>query len=391
MTENLYEALEVCLRALETGADIGSVLKLYPHLEADLRPILETMKHAQSLSAPEVPQTALRRGRARVLQVAAEMRASTRKPRRTHFTFTRFATALALTLVFLLGGTGIVNASSGALPGDHLYPVKRSWETVRLWFAFSPEGREELESEYEQERLNEVDELLNENREEVIAFYGILTARDGDYWLVSGVPVQLTANTQLPANPVAVGVPVTVIGRTNAQGFIEAQMIGVLESGVSLPPLRPTELELEDETGEGVHDEGEEAESSYQGEEQSQFYPFEFSGVITSRQGTIWWINNQEVDVSQAEIVGTLLVGDLVTLEGYYAPDGTYVVTKIQLKVLEPQITNSTGNDQNTDESYSDSSEDGKGDSTSEREDDHEDNNKDGGEDSKDGEKEEED
>ena len=341
MTEKLYEALEVCIRALETGADLESVLKLYPQMEAELRPILETMQRARSLSAPEVPEAAMRRGLARVLQHAAGMREAVRKPRRSHFTFRRLATSLALAMVFLLGGTSMVSASSGALPGDNLYPVKRGWETVRLWFAFSPEGREALESKYEQERLNEVDELLNEGREEVIAFYGIVTAQDGDYWLVSGVPVQLTANTQMPVDVVVIGAPVTVVGRTNGQGFIEAQMVGALGAGVSLPPLQP---ELEDESAEGDHNEVEENEGADHGSDTEGYSrTFEFRGVVTSQQGTIWVINGQDVDVSQAEINGVITPGTFVKLEGYYAANGSFVVTKIETKRVDAKKIDATG------------------------------------------------
>lgn len=337
MNEKLYDALEVCNKALETGADIEAVLKLYPQMADELRPILETMVKAQSLSVTSVPEDAIRRGRARVLGRAAEMRESTRRSRRVGFAFRRLATSLVLAFVLLVSITGIVNASSGALPGDNLYPIKRTWEDVRLWLTFSPEGREELESEYEQERLDEIDELLGEGREETIAFYGIITAQDGDYWLVSGVPVQITPRTQLPAEPVAMGAPVTVVGRTNAQGFIEAQMVGALDPGVSLPPLEPTELEVDDEAGEQSEQEGVGPLQPYQGEyefEEHEEQPstFEFRGVVSSQKNGIWIINGQQVDVSQADIIGNVTVGTFVKLEGYYAPDGKFIVTKIELR-----------------------------------------------------------
>lgn len=345
MTEKLYDALDVCIKALETGADIEAVLRLYPQMAGELRPILETMIRAQSLSATTVPDEAIRRGRARVLGHVAAMRETSRRPRKVGFVFRRLATSLALTFVLLLSGTGIVNASSGSLPGDNLYPIKRTWEEVRLWFTFSPEGREELESEYEQERLDEIDELLIEGREETIAFYGIITAQDGDYWLVSGVPVQIITRTQLPAEPVSIGAPVTVVGRTNAQGFIEAQMVGALDPGVSLPPLEPTELETEEEGSKQGEQENGESLSPYQGEyeiEQDEEQPstFEFRGVVSSQKDGIWVINGQQVDVSQADIIGNITIGTFVKLEGYYAPDGKFIVTKIEVR--------KSGNNNNT-------------------------------------------
>jgi len=339
MNEKFYDALEVCIKALETGADLEAVLKLYPQMTDELRPILETMIRAQSLSAISVPEDAIRRGRAHVLRHAAEMRVSSRRSRGFGLVFRRLATSLALSFVLLLSVTGIVNASSGALPGDHLYPVKRTWEDVRLWFTFSPERREELESKYEQERLDEIDVLLVDGREETIAFYGIITAQDGDYWLVSGVPVQITGRTQLPADPVVVGAPVTVVGSTNAQGFIEAQMVGSLGPGVSLPPLEPSELET---GGAESNEQGEHSEQgpieSQQSEEIGTLEPdelphtFEFRGVVSSQKNGDWIINGQQVDVSQANIIGNITVGSFVKLEGYYAPDGKFMVTKIELR-----------------------------------------------------------
>ncbi len=335
MNEKLYDALEVCIKALETGAEIEAVLKLYPQMADELRPILEAMIQAQSLSATSVPEDAIRRGRAHVLGHAAEMRESSRRPRGgVGFVFRRLATSLALSFVLLLSVTGIVNASSGSLPGDNLYPIKRTWEDVRLWFTFSPEGREELESEYEQERLDEIDELLVDGREETIAFYGIITAQDGDYWLVSGVPVQITAGTQLPAKPVAIGAPVTVVGSTNAQGFIEAQMVGALDPGVSLPPLEPSELEAGDKESneQGEQLELPQSEADDDNEQEKLPSTFEFRGVVSSQKNGDWVINGQQVDVSQADIIGTITVGAFVRLEGYYAPDGKFMVTKIELR-----------------------------------------------------------
>jgi hypothetical protein len=140
MNEKLYEALEVCLNALETGVDVESALRLYPQLADELRPVLEASIQAKSLALPSVPGAAKQRGRARVLGHANEMRKAAIKPRQrwAMFAFPRLATSLAIALIFLLSGTGLVSASSGALPGDSLYPVKRSWEDLRCSSSFLP-------------------------------------------------------------------------------------------------------------------------------------------------------------------------------------------------------------------------------------------------------------
>jgi len=247
MNEKFYEALEVCLQDIETGADIETVLQRYPLMADDLRPILETSLRAQSLAATSVPEDAMRRGRTRVLQHAAHMRESASSSRQSGFAFPRLAVTLALTLIFILSGTGLVRASNGALPGDNLYPVKRTWEDMRLLLVFNPEVRDELEDEFEQERVDEVDELLVEGRHETIAFTGLVTEQKEDMWLVSDIPVKITPDGKLPIDPVTVGASVMVEGNTNIQGYVEAERIELLQPSISLPPFESVEIENSEE------------------------------------------------------------------------------------------------------------------------------------------------
>lgn len=344
MNEKLNEALEVCLKALETGVNIESVLKLYPHLADGLRPLLEASLQAQSLATPSVPEAALQRGRARVLQHAAEMReaAPKKRRRRSMFAFPRLATSLAIAVIFLLSGTGLVSASSGALPGDNLYPVKRSWEDLRLLFIFSPEEREGLESEFEQERLDEISELLTQGRHEPIALKGLVTAQSNDTWKVSGITVMITSTSQLPADTIAIGTPVIVIGHTNAQGFVEVDTLEILSPGASLPPLEPSFLEssVEEESQEHVE------EPELSGDEQSdemEKKTYKFQGVVESMDGNIWTINGQRVNVESAESTDAISAGALVEFEGYYSITREFIVTKIEVKAIR-SITDDPSN-----------------------------------------------
>lgn len=266
MSEKLYEALEVCLSALEAGADLGSVLERFPDMKDDLRPLLETSRQARMLAVSEVPEMALRRGKAHVLRHAARMREASARPQkhRAIFGFPRLATLLGLALIFLFSGTGLVRASGGALPGDNLYPVKRTLEDVRLLLVFSPQSREELEGEFEQERLHEVDELLAEGRHETIAFKGVVTDQNGDLWVVSGVPVQITPESRLPGTPVTVGTAVMLQGRTNARGFVEAEYIELLGSNILLPTSVPTEIETNEDNSNHNNSGPEENDNGHQ-------------------------------------------------------------------------------------------------------------------------------
>ena len=359
MNERLYEALEVCLNALETGADIEAVLNLYPQFADELRPILEASIQARSLALPAVPEAAKRRGRARVLGRAAEMRKAAPKPRRhwSVFAFPRLAASLAIALIFLLSGTGLVSASNGALPGDNLYSVKRSWEDLRLFFMFSPEQRVGLESEFEQERLDEISELLAKGRKETIAFAGLVTAQNSQEWQVSGITVMLTPSSHMPADAVSVGAPVMVIGHTNAQGFVEVDTLEPLGSGVSLPPLEPSQMEAS--TIEEQHDQGNAptVNNGNQQPEQLGNMTYDFQGVVESKNGNIWTINGQPVNVEFAENKSPVSVGVLVEFEGYYSVDGQFIATKIEVKssgLFKKEPLNSSGKDIGNDKSKSD-------------------------------------
>jgi len=348
MTEKLYEALEVCIKALETGAEIEAILQLYPQMAEELRPILETLIRAQSLAIPSIPEDAMQRGRARVLRHAAKMRKSARSPKRhwSMFALPRLATSIALALVFiLLSSTGLVSASNGALPGDNLYPVKRSWEDLRLLFIFSPAGREGLESEFEQERLDEISMLLSEGRKATIAFAGLVTAKDTTQWKISGITVMITPSSHLPVNPVSVGAPVMVIGHTDAQGFVEVDTLEELGPGTSLPPLEPSDMELSD-VEESQSPVGESENNGDQKTEQEGSATFEFQGVVEAMNGNIWTINGQRVNVEFAENKGPVSNGVIVEFEGYYSIDGQFIVTKIEVKssgLLKKDQLNSSG------------------------------------------------
>jgi hypothetical protein len=267
------------------------------------------------------------------MQHATEIRkpAPRARDRWSIFAFPRLASSLAITFILLLSGTGLVSASNGALPGDNLYPVKRSWEGLRLLFVFSPEEREGLESEFEQERLDEISELLIDGRKETIAFAGLVTAQNTSEWKVSGITVMVTASSRLPADPVPVGAPVMVIGHTNAQGFVEVDTLETLGPGASLPPLGPSHMESveaeepENHAGEPEHDVA-------GGPAQLGNLSYEFKGVVESLSGNIWTINGQQVNVEFAEKTSPVSVGMLVEFEGYYSIGGQFIVTKIEVK-----------------------------------------------------------
>ena len=154
---NLFDALEFCLQEMERGAEIESVLARFPEYAEELRPILKTAAKAQKMAVITPDADVARRSRARVMQHAAELReshVSSRHPRNVIPLFQRLAISFGLAAIFLLSGSGLLSASASALPGEQLYPVKRGWENIRLFFIFDSEARALLEDEFENERLH---------------------------------------------------------------------------------------------------------------------------------------------------------------------------------------------------------------------------------------------
>jgi len=359
MSERLFDALETCLQALEQGETIDAALARFPALAADLRPILETSLHARTLGGLPLPEGIQHRGRARLLQRAAEMREAKHAPRRSWLVqFRPLAVALML-VVFFLSGTGLVRASTTSLPGDNLYPVKRTWEDVRLLFTFEKVQRVNLEMEYETERLGEIGELLAEGRIEPISFSGYVTAQTDSQWTVSGIPVAITAQTVLSGEPVTVGTAVTVYGMTTLAGSVEAHSINTVPAGTPIPTPKPEDENEpdDDEGGESLQETEPRASSDNEandsGQDSQSGEKSKVEGVIQSISGDIWIINGQSVDVNGAEIVGAPAPGATVTIEGYVDANGVFVATKVILG-----NSGGSGSDDNSDSLDGDSNDD---------------------------------
>ena len=310
--------------------------------------MLEASLAAHTLTSNVPPAAIQQRGRARLLQHAAEMREAQHGANGRSFRSLRMVgVSLVLVAIFLMSGTGLVRASSGALPGDQLYPVKRTWEDVRLWFVFNPEAREQLESKYERERIDEIDELFAEGRNAHVNFSGVVTVQNPDRWLVSGVSVGITSQTKLPSEPIGLNANVMVSGHTNASGYIDADSIQLLPAGTimplnepedhndsdgkgsedsSVPTMNATEKPTQPESDQDQSDD--ENGSSKSG---SSLLTSKVQGSVQSKQGSIWTINGKRVDTSNLENTNKIPLGALVKVEGYFTADGQFVASSIEI------------------------------------------------------------
>ena len=264
-TEPLFDALEICLQALDEGVAVESCLVLYPDLADELRPILVAAVQARAAAVTEVPVDAARRGKARVLQAAAEMREQQmavpgqpvwRKKGLFGARIFRLGVTTILVIAFLLtGGTRLVNASSGALPGDRLYPVKRSWEDFQLAFVRDSQTKAALEHQFDHERVQEIEALYSEKRIEPVNFQGVVESQQTGTWRIAGLNVAIDEETATGAG-INSGAIVRIVGETD-DGVIKAGQItliatpGVTPTAISSPtPASQTLPTLTPETGE---------------------------------------------------------------------------------------------------------------------------------------------
>lgn len=372
----LYEVLEICLNEIERGADVDTVLFRYPEFADELRPILDASAKAKAMAVPVPSQEVVRRNRTKLLQHAAQLRerkAASASRRIWSVPLRRALVTLVVVTMLFASSTGLVRASSGTLPGDNLYPVKRTWEDLRLLFTFNATERETLELEHENERLDELHELFAEGRSAEVDFAGYVTRQSGTEWRVSGITVFILPETRLPKQQVDIGAAVRVHGRVQNAG-VAAMQIKLLPSGSKLPEVEDNELEFEAEKVDDEKQETEEKQGSGAVAEPTivpktvptvipviktpavEYEPEYASvvGTVISIKNNLIVINGIVMDTRFAkEIKGTPSVGTTAKVDGYYDVSGVFIVTKIEFKV-----TDSSGgtdiNNTNTDDGSDD-------------------------------------
>ncbi len=191
------------LQALESGQPIAEILKRYPQNEDELRPILET---AVALSKVRVAHSlaAQAESRQQMLARAAAMSNGADQPPALFVWFRRMTMALSpLLVIFVIVIAGLFFASSVALPGDFLYSTKREVEDLRLSLTTNLFAREELQKSFEEERILEIEQLLESGQQAEVSFSGVIESVNEDTWIVAGLRVSLTSLTEVEGQPIA--------------------------------------------------------------------------------------------------------------------------------------------------------------------------------------------
>ena len=192
----LIEALD----ALDQGETLDAILARHPESAAALRPMLATASALPAFRMTPSEAQKMKSRQAFLQQGAALRQAAQRRPALGFVP--RLATLFAaLSITFAVMGGGAVAASGSALPGDPLYGLKRTVENVRLTFTGSADARATLQAEFNQQRRNETNALLDAGREAEVHFSGPIESIQPDAWIVGGLAVRIDANTQISGQP----------------------------------------------------------------------------------------------------------------------------------------------------------------------------------------------
>ena len=193
------DILDECLdRVLQRGETLEQCLADYPDQADELRPLLQAALETRQAHS-FVPDRDRKRVARQRLFDAVEKRY--RYPGRMPWLsrgWRRWATlATGVFAVFLLGGAGTVAASNDRLPGDPLYPVKRSAEELRLVFTFSRQDKAELHTRLADQRVREMAQLVRKGKPTALTSLGRALDRH----------LSRAAQVALPAAAVAAPVP----------------------------------------------------------------------------------------------------------------------------------------------------------------------------------------
>lgn len=159
-TADAILALEACLEGRRASAAAALEPAVPAHLAEELAPLIELAEGLEALALPR-PSADYRRRLAAAVAAAPAPRSLPRPSRlplglplwRRLWRSTALTAAAAATVVLFLA-TGVTFASANALPGELLYPVKRTVEEARLWLA-SDEAAMGLHLAYADRRLQE--------------------------------------------------------------------------------------------------------------------------------------------------------------------------------------------------------------------------------------------
>jgi hypothetical protein len=245
---DFYAVLDDCLARLRLGEAPEACLADYPEQADRLGPPLALSAELLQLPRLEPAPEIMAQGYEAMMGVVAGERpswtagigslagkllASLGLGQTGRLSFALRAAVLTLVVIFA-SAAFVITASADSLPGDRLYPVKRTWENARLALTLAEPARQALRSEFAEQRREEVQAVLELRRPVIVEFEGRLGSIEADVWLVDGLSVTVGDGTVV-SGVVVVGQEILVRAQAQRDGVLLALEIVGDEDGPPAP------------------------------------------------------------------------------------------------------------------------------------------------------------
>jgi hypothetical protein len=229
--QDLLNALDDCIDRLAAGQNLEDCLSRYPQYASALRPMLEigNLVNRARFSPPEIRES---QDRVRV-RVTEALNTRHRRPRPLLLRTFPLVASFVIIFALALATTSILAESS--LPGDPLYGLKRLTESARLLMLANGA---DLEHQFDQRRIQEVEQLVGQRRAAQVTFEGELEAVNGSAWQVAGLPVRVAPVTPGAASAQP-GDTIEVQASTTVEGEIVATTIRKISGDEPVPTVVP--------------------------------------------------------------------------------------------------------------------------------------------------------
>lgn len=244
MSDSFESILDESISALQAGVPIEEILAEAPDYAAELRPLLyaaAVLTDPNPQFVPEERKSALRAEymkRVVDLPVVAPPTFGEKIQAVLHIVKRRLTRQAVLSDLVTMTITAILTLSMAVLilsylardtlPGDFLYGFKRASENVQLSLTFDAAQRAELADQFNQQRLAEIDQLLEQNRAAVVEFRGTLETKGENLWIIAGYTVLIPTDVTIKGNPQE-GDQVEVVGFLRPNQILVADTIQIVQ------------------------------------------------------------------------------------------------------------------------------------------------------------------
>lgn len=244
MSDSFESILDESISALQAGIPIEDILAETPEYATELRPLLFAATILADPNPTLVPEERKSVLRAEYMKQVASLPAapspslnekvqaifSIIRRRMTRRAVLNDLVTITLTVILTLVMTLLLlsYAARDTLPSDLLYSFKRLSENVQLGLTFDAGRHEVLIEEFNQRRLDEIKQLIEQNRAAVVQFKGILETKGGNLWIIAGETVFLPADVTLEGQPQE-GNEVEVTGFLRTNNVLVADTIRVVK------------------------------------------------------------------------------------------------------------------------------------------------------------------